>query len=130
MSLLSLQFPLQTENLQVQTLLHQRKGKLGSQPRCCLGALVVQVYLGCVSQASGEFCPHGVPLQSPSVCVQGEPCDTLQCSESLPDASPSAQVTGEALKAFGAKNVPVWICVNQRWQGQLDIARELGFCGL
>lgn len=60
----------------------------------------MQAYLGCVSQASGEFCPHGVPLQSPSVCVQGEPCDTLQCSESLPDASPSAQVTGEALKAF------------------------------
>lgn len=64
----------------------------------------MQVYPGCVSQTSGEFCPHGVPLQSPSVCVQGEPHDTLPfCSGSLPDASTAAQVTGEALKAHGGQ---------------------------
>lgn len=82
----------------------------------------MQAYLGCVSQASGEFCPHGVPLQSPSVCVQGEPCDTLQCSESLPDASPSAQVTGEALKAFrGQKCACLDMC-------ESEVAGTAGHC--
>lgn len=51
----------------------------------------------------GVFLKHlvsSVPMVSPAVCVQGEPRGTLPfCSGSLPDASTTAQVTGEALKA-------------------------------